>query len=72
MKISIVYVSQTGITLTAAEYIQDGILEKYPFIQVKLMDIRENDVDIPFLDQSDAVIFGTPVYFTSMSWELKK
>lgn len=72
MKVSIVYVSQTGNTEAAAEYIQDGILAKYPFIQVKLMDIRENEVDMEFLEQSDAVIFGTPVYFTSMSWELKK
>lgn len=72
MKISIIFVSQTGNTETAAEYIQDGILGKYPFIQVKLMDIRENEVDTVFLEQSDAVIFGTPVYFTSMSWELKK
>ena len=72
MKISIVYVSQTGNTETAAEYIQDGILAKFPFIQVKPMDIRENEVDLEFLDQSDVVIFGTPVYFTGMSWELKK
>lgn len=56
----------------AAEFIQDGILQKYPFMEVKLMDIRENTVDALFLAQSDAVIFGSPVYFTSMSWELKK
>lgn len=72
MKISILYVSQTGNTEAAAEYIQDGILAKYPFIQVKLMDIRENEVDAKFLEESEAVIFGSPVYFTSMSWELKK
>lgn len=72
MKISIVYVSQTGNTETAAESIQDGILAKYPFVQVKMMDIRENEVDMAFLAQSDAVLFGTPVYFSSMSWELKK
>ena len=72
MKISIVYASQTGNTEAVAEYIQDGILAKYPFIQVKLMDIRENEMDMEFLEQSNAVIFGTPVYFTSMSWELKK
>ena len=72
MKISILDVSQTGTTEAAAEYIQDGILAKYPFIQVKLMDIRENEVDAKFLEESEAVIFGSPVYFTSMSWELKK
>lgn len=53
MKISILYVSQTGNTEAAAEYIQDGILAKYPFIQVKLMDIRENEVDAKFLEESD-------------------
>lgn len=72
MKISIIYVSQTGNTEMAAEYIQDGILAKYPFVQVKMMDIRENEVDPDFISQSDAVIFGTPVYFTGMSWELKR
>ncbi len=71
MKITILYASQTGNTEAAAEYIQDGILARYPFIQVKLADVRE-DVEISFLEQSDAVIFGSPVYFTSMGWEMKK
>lgn len=72
MKISIIYASQTGHTDEAAEYIQDGILAKYPFIQVKLMNVRENEPDLDFLAESAAVIFGSPVYFSSMSWELKK
>lgn len=72
MKISVIYVSQTGHTDEAAEYIQDGILAKYPFVQVKLMNLREEEPDLEFLAQSQAVIFGTPVYFSSMSWELKK
>ncbi len=72
MNISIIYASQTGNTEMAAESIQDGILGKYPFIQVRLMDLRENEVDLDFLEKSEAVIFGTPVYFTSMSWELKR
>lgn len=72
MKISVIYVSQTGHTEEAAEYIQDGILAKYPFVQVKLMNVREEEPDLDFLTQSEAVIFGTPVYFSSMSWELKK
>lgn len=41
MKISVVYVSRSGNTETAAEFIVDGILAKYPFIQVKQMDIQE-------------------------------
>lgn len=72
MKISVIYVSQTGNTEEAAGYIQDGILAKHPFIQVKLMNIRENKMDMDFLAHSETVVFGTPVYFSSMSWELKK
>lgn len=72
MKISIIYTSQTGNTEEAAEYIQDGILAKYPFIQVRTMNIRDGEVDLTFLAESEAVIFGSPVYFTSMSWELKQ
>ena len=72
MKIAIVYTSQTGNTEMAAEFIEDGILARYPFIQVRSMDIREGEVDVKFLAESDAVIFGSPVYFTGMSWELKQ
>lgn len=49
----------------------DGILEKSPLIQVKMMDVTDNEVDLNFLEQSEAVIFGSPVYFTGMRWELK-
>ena len=36
------------------------------------MSIRDDEVDYEFLQQSEAVIFGTPVYCAGMSWELKK
>ncbi len=72
MKISIIYVSQGGNTEVAAEYIEEGILQRFPFAQVKLMSIRDDEVDYEFLQQSEAVIFGTPVYCAGMSWELKK
>ena len=72
MKISILYISQTGNTDTAADYIVDGILANYPFIQVKPMNIHRNELDLDFVRQSDAVIFGSPVYLAGMSWELKR
>ncbi len=72
MKIAIIYASQGGNTEFAADCIQDGILAKYPFIEVRAMDVGDEAADIDFLAQSDAVIFGSPVYFTSMSWVLKK
>ena len=45
MKISIVYVSQGGNTEIAAEYIEEGILTRFSFAQVKLMSIRDDEVD---------------------------
>ena len=72
MKISIIYVSQGGNTEVAAEYIEEGILKRFPFAQVNLMSIRDDEVDYEFLQQSEAVIFGTPVYCAGMSWEVKK
>lgn len=72
MKIAIIYTSQTGNTEVAAEFIQDGILEKYPFLEVRTMDIRDEETDVKYLEECDGIIFGSPVYFTSMSWELKR
>ena len=72
MKIAIIYASQTGNTEVAAEFIEDGILAKYPFIEVRTMNIRDDETDVKFLEECDGVIFGSPVYFTSMSWELKR
>lgn len=72
MKIAIVYASQGGNTERAAECIQDGVLAEFPFAEVKAMDVGENETDLDFLSKCDAVIFGSPVYFTSMSWMLKK
>lgn len=72
MKISIVYVSQGGNTEVAAEYSDILPPPRFPFVQVKLMSIRDDEVDYEFLQQSEAVIFGTPVYCAGMSWGLKK
>lgn len=53
MKISIMYASQGGNTEFAAECIQDGILVKYPFVEVQTMDIGGGEMDLDFLTQSD-------------------
>lgn len=72
MKMAIVYASQTGNTEAAAEFIEDGILEKCPFMEVRTMNVRDDEVDVKYLEECDGIIFGSPVYFTSMSWELKR
>ena len=73
MKISIVYSSQSGHTEQMGEVIREGILQVDDAIEVKLMNVnQENAVDADFLQQSDAVIFGTPTYVASTCWQLKK
>ncbi|WMJ81906.1 flavodoxin family protein [Clostridium sp. MB40-C1] len=69
MKLSIVYYSQTGNTKKIAEIIKEGV-EKSGDIQVKTMSIE--DMDYKFLEESKAVIFGTPTYYATFSWQIKK
>ena len=72
MKISILYFSSTGNTEQAAEYIKEGLLEAGD-IDAKLIKLNDNQpIDTDFVQESDAVIFGTPAYSATMCWQLKK
>lgn len=72
MKIAILYVSITGNTEKAAGYIQEGICEAGG-IDVRLMNLaREETLDLDFIKDSRAVIFGTPTYVANISWQIKK
>ena len=72
MKISLLYVSQTGFTEKAAGLIRDGILSAGDF-DTRLMNILgETAPDAAFLQESAAVIIGTPTYAANMAWQLKK
>ena len=72
MKITIMYMSSSGNTEKSAEFIRDGILQVGD-IDVKLMNIiSEDNLDVDFIKESAAVIFGTPTYVASMCWQLKK
>jgi NAD(P)H dehydrogenase (quinone) len=74
MKISILYVSISGNTEKAAEFIKDGITDLSACdIDVKLMNLANEDaLDTDFINESAAVIIGTPTYSGSMAWQLKK
>ena len=73
MKISILYFSQTGNTEKMADVIRDGILEYDKDIEVSLMNIiNEDNIDKDFLNDSSAVIFGTPTYVAGTCWQMKK
>lgn len=69
MKISIIYHSETGNTAKLAEIIASGI-SKVAEIEVKCMSIF--DIDMEFVKNSSAFIFGTPTYLASISWQMKK
>ncbi|NFG24070.1 flavodoxin family protein [Clostridium botulinum] len=69
MKISIIYFSKTGKTKEMADVIASSMkLEKN--IEVGIFDL--DNIDYNFVDESKAVIFGTPTYHANMCWQLKK
>lgn len=69
MKVSILYHSETGNTAKVADFIAEGI-KKSGNIEVKCMSIQ--NIDIDFMQESSALIFGTPTYLASLSWQMKK
>ncbi|AOR24343.1 flavodoxin family protein [Clostridium taeniosporum] len=69
MKISIIYFSKTGKTKEMAGVIASGMkLEKN--IEVGIFHI--DNIDYNFVDESKAVIFGTPTYYANTCWQIKK
>lgn len=73
MKITILYFSQTGNTEKMAGVIRDGVLGYDKDIDVSLMNIiNEDNIDKDFLNDSSAVIFGTPTYVAGTCWQMKK
>ena len=75
MKISIVYFSSTGRTAKMAEEIKKGIAAASADIEVGLFPITElttyNEENIAFVNDSAAVIVGTPDYYASEANQLK-
>ena len=72
MKITILYFSASGNTEKAAGYIEEGI-KSAGEVEVKLMNIADYaNIDDAFINESSAVIFGTPVYVANMCWQMKR
>lgn len=73
MKITILYFSQTGNTEKMAGIIREGMLSTDKSIEVSLMNIvNEENIDKDFLNDSVAVIFGTPTYVANTCWQIKR
>ena len=69
MKLAVLYHSETGNTESVAEIIAEGAREAGD-IEVKSMGIE--DIDDKFVDEAEAVIFGSPTYLANISWQTKK
>lgn len=75
MKISVAYFSSTGRTAAMAEEIKKGILAFDSTIEVGLFHITEltsyNEDNIAFVNDSAAVILGTPDYYAAEANQVK-
>jgi len=68
IKLSIVYHSISGNTQSVARLIEQGA-QKVDGVETRMISINEPDFD--FMGSSDCVIFGTPTYLGSFSWQMK-
>lgn len=69
MKISIIYHSESGNTRKVAEVIKETA-EKVEGIEINAFDL--DHIDKGFVEASKVIIFGSPTYYASMSWQMKK
>ena len=67
-KILITYYSRSGNTKKMAELIEEGV--KSEGVDVDLKEV--NDTSAKELLNYDGIIAGSPTYYGSMAWELKK
>lgn len=73
LQIALLFFSETGNTERMAGFVGDGIHQFDDTIDVKLMNIKNDEsIDVDFLNSSQAVIFGTPCYGANACWQMKK
>lgn len=71
MKISVIYFSETGNTEQVAEFVANGA-KSVDNTEVRCFNLKNPDMDVDFVNDSKAVVFGTPTYYGNMCWQLKK
>lgn len=67
-KVLITYYSRTGNTEKMAKFIEEGIKAG----GVEAVTKRVQDTTVDELTEYDGIIAGSPTYYGSMAWELKK
>ena len=66
---SIIYHSETGNTKRMAELIKEGALQAGG-VEVHLMPVET--LDRQTLEESRVILFGSPTYYGTMSWQMKR
>jgi NAD(P)H dehydrogenase (quinone) len=69
MQIAVIYHSQTGNTRMMAELVRDGC-QQVAGVEARCMSIDQ--VDAEYVAAASAVIFGSPTYEGTCSWQMKK
>jgi len=69
MQVSVIYHSESGNTAKMAERIAEGA-RQVEGVDARAMSIDE--VDIEYMKASAAVLFGTPTYAGTCSWQMKQ
>ena len=69
IRVAVVYHSETGNTEKMARLVVEGA-RSVENAEARAMSIE--DVDMDFIEQSQAVIFGTPTYEGTLSWQMKR
>ncbi|NLJ85040.1 MAG: flavodoxin family protein [Firmicutes bacterium] len=69
IKMSIIYHSETGNTKRMAELIKEGALQAGG-VEVHLMPVET--LDRQTLEESRVILFGSPTYYGTMSWQMKR
>ncbi len=69
MKIAVIYHSETGNTRKMAELVREGCTS-VPGVEAACMSV--DDVDGDYVAESKAVIFGSPTYEGTCSWQMKR
>lgn len=67
-KVLVTYYSRTGNTEKMAEFIEQGLVSG----GVEVVRKRVQDTTVDELTEYDGIIAGSPTYYGSMAWELKK
>lgn len=70
MKLAIIYYSETGNTKLKGEEIAEGM--KNAGAEVRMYNLKDGMPDADYVDECAGIVFGSPTYYASTCWQLKK